>query len=168
MNAPNDTDLSLQTIDEEPVTFVEFYAGVGGWSMALSQAMQRCAPKRHLDRLAALDHSDLCLKVLEHNVSSQSTKPESVERLTLEQVQEWNATIWCMSPPCQPHTRQHENQQQDLLDPRSKSFLHLCDLLEQMDDSKLPRLLLIENVIGFESVSMYGLSAIVVVLVPCV
>jgi tRNA (cytosine38-C5)-methyltransferase len=153
MSATNDREVPVQATDEESITFVEFYAGVGGWSMALSQAMQRCAPKRRLDRLAALDHSDLCLKVLEHNFSSQSTKTVSIERLTLAQVQEWNATIWCMSPPCQPHTRQHQNQQQDLLDPRSKSFLHLCDLLDQMDDSKLPRLLFIENVIGFESVS---------------
>ncbi len=129
MSATNEREVTVQAIDEESITFVEFYAGVGGWSMALSQAMQRCTPKRRLDRLAALDHSDLCLKVLEHNFSSQSTKTG------------------------QPHTRQHQNQQQDLLDPRSKSFLHLCDLLDQMDDSKLPRLLFIENVIGFESVS---------------
>lgn len=130
------------------ITFIEFYAGVGGFSMAL----QRCAPNKRLERLAALDHSDLCLKVLEHNFPSKE-RPVVIEKLTLDQIQEWNASIWCMSPPCQPHTRQHENQQHDLIDARSRSFLHLCNLLEQMEDSKLPRLLLMENVVGFESVS---------------
>jgi hypothetical protein len=85
-----------------PVTFVEFYAGIGGWSMALAQAFDRCAPPvRRLERLAALDHSDLCLKVLEHNSPSKERKTVSIERLTLQQVQEWNSTIWAMSPPCQ-------------------------------------------------------------------
>lgn len=139
--------------DERAVTFVEFYAGVGGWRMALAQALQRCAPKRRLEQLAALDHSDLCLKVLEHNSPSKN-RTVSIERLTLKQLEEWEAMVWCMSPPCQPHTRQHENQQQDLVDPRSRSFLHLCNLLEQMKESKLPRLLLMENVVGFEAVSL--------------
>ena len=137
--------------DGEPLTFVEFYAGIGGWSMALAEALQRCAPRRHLVRLAALDHSDLCLKVLEHNSPSKE-RTSSIERLTLNQVQAWNASVWCMSPPCQPHTRQHENQKKDLEDPRSQSFLHLCNLLEQMQESKLPKLLLMENVVGFETV----------------
>jgi len=139
--------------DDPPVTFVEFYAGVGGWSMALAQALQKCASGRRLERLASLDHSDLCLQVLEHNNPSKE-RPFSIEKLTLQQIQEWNANVWCMSPPCQPHTRQHENQKQDLDDPRSRSFLHLCNILEQMEESKLPRLLLMENVVGFESVSL--------------
>lgn len=152
-DAAEEGESSLRAVDDAPLTFVEFYAGVGGWSMALSRALQRCAPKRRLERVAALDHSDLCLKVLEHNCPSQE-RPVSVERLSLKQVEEWSATIWAMSPPCQPHTRQHENQQQDLNDPRSRSFLHLCNLIEQMKDSKLPRLLFIENVVGFETVSV--------------
>lgn len=145
------------TVEEEgsgvPITFIEFYAGIGGWSVALCKALEKCAPGRCLERLAALDHSDLCLKVLNHNSPSKSTRRAvSIERLTMLQVQ---ADCWCMSPPCQPHTRQHDNQKQDMDDPRSQSFLHLCNLLEQMEESKLPRLLLMENVIGFETVSRW-------------
>ena len=55
-----------------------------------------------------------------------------------------------MSPPCQPHTRQHANQQQEKDDPRSKSFLHLCGLLGEMEEDALPSLILLENVVGFE------------------
>ena len=56
-----------------------------------------------------------------------------------------------MSPPCQPHTRQHSNQQAGLEDPRSKSFLYLCQLIEAMAEEKLPKLILLENVVGFET-----------------
>ena len=137
--------------DDDPITYVEFYAGIGGWTMALKQAIQNVAPKRRLERLAALDHSDLCLSVLQHNCPSKTITTVSVERLSLEQLHHWKATVFVLSPPCQPHTRQHENQEHELRDPRSKSFLHLCNLLEQIDESNLPRLLLMENVVGFES-----------------
>ena len=131
--------------------------------MALQEAANRMPNKIRFDRLAALDHSDLCKSVLEHNFPSSSlpagkkrkrSSPMAIERLTLRQAQEWNATIWVMSPPCQPHTRQHSNQTQDLDDPRSKSFLHLCSLLNDMLDENLPRLLLMENVVGFEKVRL--------------
>lgn len=137
--------------DGDPVTYVEFYAGIGGWTMALQQALQSVAPKRRLERLAALDHSDLCLSVLQHNYPSKTMSTVSIEGLSLEHLHHWKATIFVLSPPCQPHTRQHENQKQEFNDPRSKSFLHLCNLLEQMEESNLPRLLLMENVVGFES-----------------
>jgi tRNA (cytosine38-C5)-methyltransferase len=144
------------------ITYVEFYAGIGGWTMALHEALQRCdgAAALSLQRLAALDHSDLCLSVLQHNLpdSSETGKKRkraqtaAIERVTLSLAEEWNADVWAMSPPCQPHTRQHSNQREELKDPRSKSFLHLCDLLEAMSQGTLPRLLLLENVVGFESV----------------
>lgn len=137
--------------DDDPITYVEFYAGIGGWTMALQQALQNVAPKRRLERLAALDHSDLCLSVLQHNYPSKSISTVSIERLSIEQLHHWKATIFVLSPPCQPHTRQHENQKQELKDPRAQSFLHLCNLLEQMEESNLPQLLLMENVVGFES-----------------
>ena len=55
-----------------------------------------------------------------------------------------------MSPPCQPHTRQHDKQDLDLDDSRSQSFLHICQLLQDTQEDKLPILLLMENVVGFE------------------
>ncbi|KAL7443095.1 hypothetical protein ACHAXH_008619 [Discostella pseudostelligera] len=73
-----------------------------------------------------------------------------IERLTVEELQSHSADIWCMSPPCQPHTRQHSNQHKESEDTRSKSFLHLCKLLCDMEENTLPKLILLENVIGFE------------------
>ena len=119
-------------VDEatENISYVEFYSGIGGWTMAIEEALKRLAPtqKPSLERIAALDHSDLCTLVFQHNFGTDK-KSFRIEKLTIQQVHDWNATIWAMSPPCQPHTRQHGNQKQDLTDPRSASFLHLCDLI---------------------------------------
>jgi tRNA (cytosine38-C5)-methyltransferase len=166
------------------ITYLEFYAGIGGWTLALEQAVAAMIssvgtssqqPIIQLKRLAALDHSDLCVKCFEHNfgpsISSSSTRSAgggsskknkkrrtagapttfNIERLTVQQVEAWKATLWLLSPPCQPHTRQHTNQAQDLDDPRSRSFLHLCHLLQQMQHDTRPSLLFLENVVGFEA-----------------
>ena len=139
--------------------YVEFYSGVGGWTMALQAAVKRLAESGthlKLERLAALDHSDLCNQVFQHNfgqtVTSKSKgKLIAIERLDLKQLEAWSADVWVMSPPCQPHTRQHSSQEQDLADPRSASFLHICDLLEQMHPSCRPTYIFLENVVGFEA-----------------
>lgn len=211
----------------ETISYVEFYSGVGGWTMALEKALDRLVPllssigkgknttdtsvrsrqgqqqRYQLKRLAALDHSDLCVKVFAHNFGSKERRENnndkeertgkeqkkrkgnalpksfSIERMPLRQLEEWSADVWVMSPPCQPHTRQHNdpNQQQreenhtsgkkDLDDPRSKSFLNICEWLEGSPDSDttnedsklkgrlhdecLPSLIFLENVVGFES-----------------
>ena len=82
------------------------------------------------------------------------TRPISIEKLSVRQLEGYAADVWMMSPPCQPHTRQHSNQGHELKDSRSKSFLHLCDVLEVMDEESLPKLILLENVVGFEKVSL--------------
>jgi site-specific DNA-cytosine methylase len=81
-----------------------------------------------------------------------NTRPRQtpIERLTLSELESHAADVWCMSPPCQPHTRQHANQHLESEDARSRSFLHLCRLLRDMDDETLPKLILLENVVGFE------------------
>ena len=120
--------------------------------------------------LAAYDHSDLCNSVLLHNhkfpnmssssisenINNKKRKKQSlasqtpIEKLTLQTLSSLNANIWCMSPPCQPHTRQHTNQMNEMNDSRSKSFIHLCDMLSEMDDNSLPQIIMLENVVGFE------------------
>jgi len=204
------------------LTYLEFYSGVGGWTMALEEACHRIndcckeecvhgnssldttntvvletsdtsnqevtegkdketmeqqhhyslsTPSLQLKRLAAFDHSDVCNLVFQHNFSNAAekesqpqsqqgikrkrtknpkSKPTSIEKLTKKQLETYNATIWTMSPPCQPHTRQHLNQKEDVNDPRSKSFLHLCEMIMCMDEMKLPSVILMENVVRFE------------------
>jgi tRNA (cytosine38-C5)-methyltransferase len=216
-------------IDEEEIEikYVEFYSGIGGWTMALQESLDRLGPllklsspsssssksrirrrRYKLKRLAALDHSDLCVQVFAHNFDKKKDKEESenenenkngdkggtirekqrrekqkqkkqngrnkkqqksptfsIERLSIRQIEEWSADIWCMSPPCQPHTRQHNNNNNSEDDPRSKSFLKICEWLDKkkddinnsnnsnnycLHDEYLPSIIFLENVIGFE------------------
>jgi tRNA (cytosine38-C5)-methyltransferase len=153
------------------LTYLEFYSGIGGWGYALEHACRsivegeestmdddyggRLRLRPHL--LAAYDHSDLCNSVFYHNLCKRNnnndrTKPRQtpIERLTLSELEDHGADVWCMSPPCQPHTRQHANQHMESKDSRSRSFLHLCMLLRDMNEGTLPKLILLENVVGFE------------------
>jgi len=149
------------------LTYLEFYSGIGGWGYALEHALRNVAvtppsqpeqPQLHCQLLGAFDHSDICKHVFvhnhhqgtNHNQNKKLFRQTPIERITLEELETHSAHIWCMSPPCQPHTRQHSNQQIEMNDPRSKSFLHLCDMIGTMEQSTLPCLILLENVIGFE------------------
>lgn len=148
------------------VRYIEFYSGIGGWAMALRQAVQRVFPANDTDLqcCAALDHSDLCTAVYQHNFGKEENenkkpKPIRIETLTVSQLAAWKADLWMMSPPCQPHTRQHNRQHADLHDERSQSFLHLCRLLAHSDwddvncarqQKQRPTWILLENVVGFE------------------
>jgi len=78
-------------------------------------------------------------------------KPVAIEKLSKQYFEEMKAIVWMMSPPCQPHTRQHDNQTEDINDPRSKSFIHICDVIKSMEFHALPKIIMLENVIGFEN-----------------
>lgn len=108
----------------------------------------------NLECCAVMDHSDLCHSVYRHNFARDDASrlvQKPIERLTVAQVDAWKANVWMMSPPCQPHTRQHDQQEKELDDPRSRSFLHLCELLPQL--ACPPDLIVLENVVGFEESS---------------
>ena len=91
---------------EDGLSYVEFYSGIGGWTMAFEQALgelqSKEKPPRKPKRLAVLDHSDLCMRVFEHNFGKDRTRSLQIqiERLTKEQVETWKAKFWFMSPPC--------------------------------------------------------------------
>ncbi|GAX16899.1 tRNA (cytosine38-C5)-methyltransferase [Fistulifera solaris] len=144
---PKDPLLSSQ----KTIRFVEFYAGVGGWTMALQQVVERGHSDLsglRFECVAALDHSDLCKVVYEHNHKPVTLSNRPIQKLTVGQVEGWQADLFVMSPPCQPHSRQHTHQKRELQDKRSESFLHLCELLQSL--STVPSVILLENVVGFE------------------
>ncbi|CAJ1892457.1 unnamed protein product [Cylindrotheca closterium] len=150
------SEIDPQPDDENDLTYVEFYSGIGGWTMAFEEALGRLEnqeePPLKPKRITALDHSDLCMRVFEHNFRTKRKSFQiQIQGLTKKQVETWKSKFWFMSPPCQPHTRQHSNQEKDLSDSRSTSFLHLCTLLSEMEESTLPQMICCENVVGFET-----------------
>jgi tRNA (cytosine38-C5)-methyltransferase len=135
------------------IRYVELYAGIGGWRQALeSMITAPTTTQLTFQCVAALDHSEVCRAVYQHNWPMSQTDFE-IRRIeavvTATKWEEWNADLVMLSPPCQPHTRQHDNQEADLQDPRSASFLHICRLLKE--GRQLPTVLILENVVGFES-----------------
>jgi len=137
----------------QELRMIEFYSGIGGWHYALKQAQLEVAeqqPGVKATVCAAYDFSTVCNTVYHHNHHlAPSQKP--IEGLKASDL-DGRAEIWMMSPPCQPHTRQRsslDDQEIDNKDPRSRSFLHLCRLIREME--KLPLFIVLENVVGFHT-----------------
>lgn len=157
-NGDSPHDSPSQQTAQQTVRFVEFYAGVGGWTMALQQVLERLhptLPDLQLECVAALDHSDLCKMVYEHNHKPVTLSNRPIQKLTVAQLEEWQADLFVMSPPCQPHSRQHTHQERELEDKRSESFIHLCELLQVLP--KVPSIVVLENVVGFERSQSFSL-----------
>lgn len=126
--------------------------------MALQQAVERLnskLPAVQFECVAALDHSDLCKIVYEHNHKPVVLSNRPIQKLTVSQLEEWRADLFVMSPPCQPHSRQHTHQARELEDKRSESFIHLCELLRLLP--KVPSMVILENVVGFERSQSFAL-----------
>jgi tRNA (cytosine38-C5)-methyltransferase len=120
---------------------LEFYSGIGGWSSALKlQGLDHTV-------VAAFDINTVSNEVYEHNYGRKPSS-KSLEALTEKYLNSLEIDLWVMSPPCQPYTRNNETESRDNNDPRSKSFLHLIDLLKKM--KKPPTYIALENVVGFE------------------
>lgn len=69
-----------------------------------------------------------------------------MQKLSAEELDALQASLWLLSPPCQPYTRQ--GLQRDKADGRAESFLVIIERLREMRSP--PTHLLVENVVGFE------------------
>ena len=121
---------------------VEFFSGIGGWHSALNHLS--LFPS---EVVAAYDVNPMSNAVYEH-VYALKPSSQSIESLTVKSLEDLSADLWCMSPPCQPYTRQHPTTEDD---PRAKALTHLCHVLQQMTCP--PTYVAVENVIGFETSS---------------
>eukprot|EP00127_Corallochytrium_limacisporum_P005969 Clim_evm46s215 gene=Clim_evmTU46s215 len=134
-----------------PWRVVEFYAGIGG----MRYAIEACAKKLHHDvkTVASYEISGVCNDVYIHNFGSEAHYNKSIEKVSMKELNGHNGDIWLMSPPCQPYTRQ--GLQKGSEDPRAASFLHLLEIIKEMENP--PTLLLMENVKGFDESESYVL-----------
>lgn len=119
----------------------EFYSGIGGWCSAL-----KLSGVSH-EVVGAFDINNVANDTYNHNYKSKASS-KSIETFTVKFLNKLNASIWVMSPPCQPYTRNNETETRDNNDPRSKSFLKLIQLIKEM--SSPPKYIALENVVGFE------------------
>ena len=109
---------------------LELHCGIGGCAAALAG---------RATVTAAIDINTVALGVYRHNFPHR-TAARAIESLREDDPLLRGADLWWMSPPCQPYTRRGKGR--DLDDPRSRGFLHLLELIDQLR----PTAVALENV----------------------
>ncbi len=117
---------------EHDLRAIEFFAGLGGFSAAWPEVTVA----------AAFDIHQVAASIYAANFA-HPFRIREIESITSSEIQDLNANLWWMSPPCQPYTAR--GNQADIADPRARSLLHLIDLIPDC----LPQFIMLENVLGF-------------------
>mmetsp|Transcript_26872 Transcript_26872/g.45083 ORF Transcript_26872/g.45083 Transcript_26872/m.45083 type:complete len:200 (-) Transcript_26872:53-652(-) len=125
-----------------PVRALEFYSGIGGMRYALKRACLESTV------LAAFDLNNVANDVYEHNFGERPVQG-NLGTMTAKKLDKYGASLWTMSPPCQPYTR--NGLQKGAGDFRASSFTYLLTLLPALTTP--PSYILVENVVGFEASS---------------
>ncbi|KAH7926215.1 S-adenosyl-L-methionine-dependent methyltransferase [Leucogyrophana mollusca] len=128
------------------VRALEFYSGIGGLHLALSRS--RLAGSI----IKAFDWDQTACQVYEANFGQRLVCKVDISTLTASDLSPLDATLWLLSPSCQPYTVLNPNAK-GASDPRAKSFFHLVDdvLPELAITGAQPRYILVENVAGFQA-----------------
>ncbi|CAK5279843.1 unnamed protein product [Mycena citricolor] len=142
---------------------LEFYSGIGGLHLALVRSHVSAEIVRAFDWdqnacevYSANFGQGIAQKVL-FTASFLFSRPLSevqtdISTLTAQYVATLDASLWLLSPACQPYTVLNPSAKGDK-DPRAKSFLYLIQtvLPELVSMEKHPTHFLVENVAGFEA-----------------
>jgi len=126
---------------------LEWFSGIGGMRLALP-----CP----FDDIISVDVSPVPNAVYKHNFdrnvnlkSAESGRliQKLVEHLDVKFVDGLAASLWTLSPPCQPFTTTGHAKQLHEKDNRCDGLKHVISLLEKSQN--LPTWILLENVKGF-------------------
>ena len=134
---------------------LELFSGIGGMRCGITKAAAESGDVTHVT-FKAVDLNNFCNDIYS---SSFSDFPQclDISSITKEWLLKTDADIWTMSPPCQPYTRQ--GGMRGSFDDRAKPLHHLIRVMRLMKGSKLPKLIIVENVKNFEvSDSFYELK----------
>ncbi|KAJ9460957.1 cytosine-5-methyltransferase [Diplonema papillatum] len=142
---PKDGDFVQRSCGTGLIRVVEFYCGIGGMHCALNEDQQ--SSSRRYNVVAAYDINDNARSVYTANFPATPVFGTDIMRLSLKELEYLNASLWLLSPPCQPYTRQGDRKGSE--DSRAQSFLSMIDLLPLMENP--PSWILVENVLGFEA-----------------
>lgn len=126
--------------ENEPFKVLEFYSGIGGMRYSLMKSGVNA------EVVQAFEINDTANDVYHHNFGHRPFQG-NIQSLTATDLDKYQAHAWLLSPPCQPYTRQ--GLQKHSSDARAFSFLNILELIPQL--SSAPLMLLVENVVGFET-----------------
>ncbi|CAN6877273.1 hypothetical protein HID58_077278 [Brassica napus] len=129
-----------ERVEEKPWRVLEFYSGIGGmrYSLMASGVVAQV--------VEAFEINDVANDVYQHNFGHRPHQG-NIQSLTAGDLDRYSADAWLLSPPCQPYTRQ--GLQKHSGDARASSFLKILELIPHT--STPPRMLFVENVVGFET-----------------
>ncbi|KAJ3253316.1 C-5 cytosine-specific DNA methylase [Boothiomyces macroporosus] len=123
------------------LTVLDFYSGIGGFHFALQQLGIEYKVLQAFDMNLNANH------VYKLNFPQVHINHLNIGFLKSAVLDDYNADLWVMSPPCQPYSR--KGLRNGSKDARADSFLTILELLSNME--KKPRKIIIENVLGFEN-----------------
>lgn len=134
--------LTIETrqCDASRITVLEFFSGVGGWHLALA------ASRVSATVVGAFELNPNANAVYAHNFAPLKPRGVNIEKLSVKDLDSYRAGMWVMSPPCQPFTRL--GKRKDCRDSRTGGCLSLLAKIPEL--AHAPRVLLLENVQGFE------------------
>ncbi|KAK3602613.1 hypothetical protein CHS0354_034196 [Potamilus streckersoni] len=132
---------------EKELRVLELYSGIGGMHFALDNTSVLKDKNMKYKVVLAIDINNVANRIYQHNFPVTKMSSSGIEGLTVKKLDKLKIDMILMSPPCQPFTR--VGKKMDHEDARSKSLLHLLDLLPRL--SHCPSYILVENVKGFET-----------------
>lgn len=124
---------------------VEFFSGLGGFHCSLKKVSD-IWKNTLFEVLVAFDINTTANELYNRNFDTE-VRSVSIETIDFEYLESLKADIWLLSPPCQPYTRL--GIKRDSEDPRASGLLHLIRAIHNLQS--LPRFILLENVVGFET-----------------
>ncbi|XP_059053870.1 tRNA (cytosine(38)-C(5))-methyltransferase [Achroia grisella] len=125
---------------------LELYSGIGGMHCGWNESGLAG------EISAAVDINTVANEVYKHNFPTTNLLNKNIQSLTKDSIKNLKINTILMSPPCQPFTR--NGKCLDDNDPRTNSFIHLIEILDQLDNIEY---MLMENVKGFECSSVRNL-----------
>ena len=126
---------------------IEFFSGIGGWAASLKQLYESHHQLDDYNIVQSVDINETANAIYRFNFKSP-VLCKSIESIKISYLEKLNANCWCMSPPCQPFTRNNTTSVRDDNDNRTDALLHLLSILQQL--SSPPQYICLENVVGFE------------------
>lgn len=114
---------------------LELFSGIGAVSVAVHQSHQVAC---------SIDINQIAMQVFQANFETPVWIQE-ISSISNQQLQEFGAHLWWMSPPCQPYTRRGLRKDTD--DARSAGILRIIDAIGTVG----PDHIALENVVGFEN-----------------
>uniref|UniRef100_A0A5S6R0I2 Raf homolog serine/threonine-protein kinase n=1 Tax=Trichuris muris TaxID=70415 RepID=A0A5S6R0I2_TRIMR len=124
-----------------PVRVAEFFSGIGGMHAALK------ASGIAFQIVASYEIDESCCKVYDLNFGEGIVSRRNIEAIRSDELDRARASVWVMSPPCQPFTRQKEHGPREVGDMRVLPFQSLLDKMLEMQNP--PTFVLLENIPEF-------------------